>query len=103
MGRALCRQCRNPANTSIYIEQDVHKKNGKIGKNKLFFCCQEHLELYKKTVIKKQEELKSLKDYINQLYMDNHIKPNFELIATQIENYMDTHSDAKYGDRKSVV
>ena len=96
MGRALCRQCKKPADTSIYIEQDVHKKDGTIGKNKLFFCCQSHLELYKKTVIKRQEELKSLKDYINNLYISNYYKSNFELLSTQIENYMDTHEDARY-------
>ena len=97
MANVKCKLCgQSSSDKSFYIEQEVNKRDGSIGKKKLYFCCQEHLSKYKKTVLKEQNDLKKLKDYINDLYVEQGVNPNFQLLMSQLSNFMESQDGVKY-------
>ena len=77
MATAKCKQCKTQIpNKSIYIEQDVNKKDGTVDKKRLYFCCDECKTEYesKQRMIEEEKKNKQksarvqLTDLIKALY-----------------------------------
>lgn len=92
MATAKCKQCKQPIpNKSIYIEQDVNKRDGTIDKKRLYFCCDECKIEYEKPKPIVENPYNKLLDYIQSLYLSQgYSKPQipFKVITAQIKQIM---------------
>lgn len=102
-----CKQCKQSiSDKSIYIEQDVNKKDGTVDKKKIYFCCDECKAEYTKPKPIVENPYNKLLDYIQSLYLSQgYSKPQipFKVITAQIKQIMTEDKTLSYAQIKYVL
>ena len=107
MATAKCKQCKQPIpNKSIYIEQDVNKRDGTIDKKKLYFCCDECKVEYTKPKPIVENTYNKLNDYIQSLYLSQGYTKQqipWKVITAQIKQIMSDDKTLNYAQLLYVI
>ena len=107
MATAKCKQCGNQiSDKSIYIEQDVNKKDGTIDKKKLYFCCDECKVEYTKPKPIVENPYNKLNDYIQSLYLSQGYTKQqipWKVITAQIKQIMSEDKTLNYAQLLYVI
>lgn len=107
MANPKCKQCKQPIpSKSIYIEQDVNKKDGTIDKKKIYFCCDECKAEYTKPKPIVENPYNKLLDYIQSLYLSQGYTKQqipFKVITAQIKQIMKEDKTLNYSQLLYVI
>ena len=107
MATAKCKQCKQPLlNKSIYVEQDVNKKDGPIDRKKVYFCCDECKVEYTKPKVVVETPYNKLTNYIQSLYLSQGYTKQqipFKVITAQIKQIMTEDKTLNYSQIKYVL
>ena len=107
MATAKCKQCKNSiSDKSIYIEQDVNKKDGTIDRKKVYFCCDECKVEYSKPKPIVENPYNKLLDYIQSLYLSQGYTKQqipFKVITAQIKQIMTEDKTLNYAKLLYVI
>lgn len=104
MATAKCKKCEKLiSDKSIYIEQDVNKRDGTIDKKKLYFCCDECRVEYETELNKPKEVVETdytrLTDFIQNYYTQQGWSKRsipFPMMMSQLKNMMNDHKNYNY-------
>ena len=107
MATAKCKQCRQLIpNKSIYIEQDVNRKDGSIEHKKIYFCCDECKVEYTKPKPIVENPYTKLNDYIQSLYLSQGYTKQqvpWKVITAQIKQIMSEDKTLNYAQLLYVI
>ena len=107
MANPKCKQCKQPIpNKSIYIEQDVNKRDGTVDKKRLYFCCDECKAEYEKPKPIVENPYNKLLDYIQSLYLSQGYTKQqipFKVITAQIKQIMSEDKTLNYAQLKYTL
>ena len=107
MANPKCKQCKQPIpNKSIYIEQDVKKKDGTVDKKKVYFCCDECRVEYEKPKPIVENPYNKLLDYIQSLYLSQGYTKQqipWKVITAQIKQIMTEDKTLNYAQLKYTL
>ena len=107
MATAKCKQCKQPIpNKSIYIEQDVNKKDGTIDKKRLYFCCDECKVEYEEPKPIVENPYTKLNNYIQSLYLSQGYTKQqipWKVITAQIKQIMSEDKTLNYAQIRYIL
>ena len=107
MANPKCKQCKQLIpDKSIYIEQDVNKRDGTVDKKRLYFCCDECKAEYEKPKPIVENPYNKLLDYIQSLYLSqgyNKQQIPWKVITAQIKQIMTEDKTLNYAQLLYII
>lgn len=107
MANPKCKQCKQLIpDKSIYIEQDVNKRDGTVDKKRLYFCCDECKVEYEKPKPIVENPYNKLLDYIQSLYLSQGYTKQqipWKVITAQIKQIMTEDKTLTYAQVLYVI